>query len=245
MVYSSTQHPTEIQHMVARVLGLPTTPSRSRCRRMGGGFGGKETQAALFAAIAALVARKTGRPAKCRLDRDDDMIMTGKRHDFRIDYEVGFDDDGRIQGVDMRSRGALRLLGRPLRPRSPTARMFHADNAYYLPAVRIARTAARPTPSPTPPSAASAARRAWSAIERVIDEIAYAARARPARGAAAQLLRRATARNVTPYRQSVEDNVIAGDRRRAGGRRPTTAARRAGDPRLQRAKPDPEARASR
>ena len=78
---------------------------------MGGGFGGKESQPALIAAIAALVAAKTGRPAKLRLDRDDDMEMTGKRHDFRIDYDVGFDDERRDPGRPLRPRGALRLFG--------------------------------------------------------------------------------------------------------------------------------------
>ena len=84
-VHSSTQHPTEVQHCVAKMLGVPDARVTCECRRMGGGFGGKESQAAQWAALAALAARVTGRPAKCRLDRDDDMIMTGKRHDFRID----------------------------------------------------------------------------------------------------------------------------------------------------------------
>ena len=83
-------------------------------RRMGGAFGGKETQAAQWAAIAALAARVTGRPCKIRLDRDDDMMLTGKRHDFLADYEVGFDDDGRIQALRHRAGVALRLFGRPV-----------------------------------------------------------------------------------------------------------------------------------
>ena len=85
-------------------------------RRMGGGFGGKETQPNLFAAVAALAAKKYGRAVKIRPDRDDDMIATGKRHDFLIDYAVGFDDDGRIQAVDGDLRRALRLLGGPVGP---------------------------------------------------------------------------------------------------------------------------------
>ena len=98
---------------------------------MGGGFGGKETQPSLFAVIAALAAHKTGRPAKLRLDRDDDMIITGKRHEFRIDYDVGFDDDGRIVGVrfDHASRcGYSADLSAGIADRA----MFHADNAYEL-----------------------------------------------------------------------------------------------------------------
>ncbi|MEO1019344.1 MAG: molybdopterin cofactor-binding domain-containing protein, partial [Pseudomonadota bacterium] len=100
-VISSTQHPSEVQHNVAKVLALPNTAVTVEVRRMGGGFGGKETQPAIFAAIAALVATKTGKAAKIRLDRDDDMVITGKRHDIRIDYDVAFDDDGRIEALDV------------------------------------------------------------------------------------------------------------------------------------------------
>jgi xanthine dehydrogenase large subunit len=94
-VWSSTQHPSETQHLVARVLDCADTAVTVEVRRMGGGFGGKETQSvAVRRHAAALVAVKTGRPAKIRLDRDDDMVMTGKRHDFEIAYDVGFDDEG-------------------------------------------------------------------------------------------------------------------------------------------------------
>ena len=89
LVYSSTQHPTEVQHCVAKMLKVADAFVTCECRRMGGGFGGKESQAAQWAALAALGAHVTGRPVKCRLDRDDDMIMTGKRHDLRIDYQPG------------------------------------------------------------------------------------------------------------------------------------------------------------
>ena len=114
-VYSSTQHPSEVQHMVAHVLGVPSNAVTIIVRRMGGGFGGKETQPNLFAAVAAVAAKKWNRAVKIRPDRDDDMVATGKRHDFLNDYEVGFDDDGRILAVDGTLRGALRLLGGPLR----------------------------------------------------------------------------------------------------------------------------------
>ena len=114
-VYSSTQHPSEVQHMVAHVLGVPSNAVTIIVRRMGGGFGGKETQPNLFAAVAAVAAKKWNRAVKLRPDRDDDMVATGKRHDFLNDYEVGFDDDGRILAVDGDLRRALRLLGGPLR----------------------------------------------------------------------------------------------------------------------------------
>ncbi len=100
-VYSSTQHPTEIQHCIAKMLKVPDAMVTCECRRMGGAFGGKESQAAQWAALAALAAHVTGRPAKCRLDRDQDMIMTGKRHDFRIDYRIGYDDTARLTAVDV------------------------------------------------------------------------------------------------------------------------------------------------
>jgi len=95
-VVSSTQHPTEIQHKVAEAIGAPMHAVRVETRRMGGGFGGKESQGNHLAVACALAARLTGKPCKMRYDRDDDMIITGKRHDFRIEYRVGFDDDGRI-----------------------------------------------------------------------------------------------------------------------------------------------------
>ncbi len=135
-VYSSTQHPGEVQHLVARALAQPDHAVTVECRRMGGGFGGKETQPALIACIAALLATKTGRPVKLRLDRDADMIITGKRHDFRVDYRVGFDATGRIQGLDLMLAARCGMsadLSGPVADRA----MFHADNAYYLDSVRI------------------------------------------------------------------------------------------------------------
>ena len=135
-VYCSTQHPTEVQHAVATILGLTDRFVTVEVRRMGGGFGGKESQAAQWAALAALAAAKTGRAVKCRLDREDDMLMTGKRHDFRSEWEVGFDKNGRIMAVDihMASRcGYSKDLSDPVNDRA----MFHADNAYFYPTVRI------------------------------------------------------------------------------------------------------------
>ncbi len=162
-VHCSTQHPTEVQHMVAHVLGRPNNAVTVECRRMGGGFGGKETQGSQWAAIAALAAVKLKRPVKCRLDRDDDMIVTGKRHDFRIDYEVGFDDEGRILGIDFehaaRCGYSADLSGADHRPRACSTPTTATSSRRCA----SARSAARPTRSPTPPSAASAARRAWSA----------------------------------------------------------------------------------
>ena len=122
--------------MVAIVLGVPNNAVTVECRRMGGGFGGKETQGNLFACVAALVAKKTGQAAKVRPDRDDDMVITGKRHDFVADYAVGFDDDGRIQGVEMTYAarcGFSADLSGPVTDRA----LFHADNCYYFDNVHL------------------------------------------------------------------------------------------------------------
>ena len=135
-VHSSTQHPAEVQNLVARMLGAPDAAVVCECRRMGGAFGGKESQAAQWACLAALAAHVTGRPAKVRLDRDDDMIMTGKRHDFRVDWRAGVDAEGMIAGVDVELNarcGCSADLSLGVNDRA----MFHADNAYFYPAARI------------------------------------------------------------------------------------------------------------
>ncbi|WP_299613374.1 xanthine dehydrogenase molybdopterin binding subunit [uncultured Tateyamaria sp.] len=135
-VISSTQHPTEMQHKVADAIGKPMHAVRVETRRMGGGFGGKESQGNALAVACAVAARLTGRPCKMRYDRDDDMIITGKRHDFRISYDVGFDDAGRIAALDVRQYarcGWAMDLSLPVADRA----MLHADNAYWLPHVRI------------------------------------------------------------------------------------------------------------
>ena len=135
-VLSSTQHPSEIQHLVAAMLGKPDSDVVCECRRMGGAFGGKESQAAQWACLAALAASVTGSAAKIRLDRDDDMVMTGKRHDFRVDYSYGCDDTGRLLAVDaaLNARcGYSADLSMAVCDRA----MFHADNAYHYPSARI------------------------------------------------------------------------------------------------------------
>ena len=135
-VWTSTQHPTEVQHSVAKMLGLDDAKVTAECRRMGGGFGGKESQAAQWACLAALASHVTGRPAKCRLDRDDDMIMTGKRHDFRVNSSYGFDHTGRLSAIDvafLARCGCSADLSQGVNDRT----MFHADNAYYYPSLHI------------------------------------------------------------------------------------------------------------
>ncbi len=136
LVYSSTQHPGEVQHWVAHALGLSNHAVRVECRRMGGGFGGKETQAGHLAVWAALAARKTGRPVKLRLDRDDDFLITGKRHPFAYEYTAGFDDTGRLTALQLTMAvncGFSADLSGPVADRA----IFHTDNAYYLSDVDI------------------------------------------------------------------------------------------------------------
>jgi len=135
-VVSSTQHPSEVQHIVSHMLHWPSACVNVEIRRMGGGFGGKESQASQWAALAALAAFRTGKPCKIRLDRDDDMIMTGKRHDFLTETRVDFDENGAIQAVDMDMHarcGCSADLSLGVVDRA----MFHADNAYHYPASRI------------------------------------------------------------------------------------------------------------
>ena len=136
-VHSSTQHPTEIQHCIAAMLRIDDAQVICESRRMGGAFGGKESQAAQWAAIAALAAHKTGHPVKCRLDRDDDMMLTGKRHDFEATYEVGLDKSLRVSAVDVMLAarcGYSADLSAAICDRT----MFHADNAYFYPHYKIA-----------------------------------------------------------------------------------------------------------
>jgi xanthine dehydrogenase large subunit len=137
LVYSSTQHPGEVQHWVAHALAIDQHAVRVECRRMGGGFGGKETQAGHLAVWAAIAARKLQCPVKLRLDRDDDFLITGKRHPFAYDYAVGFDDSGRITGLQLTMAvncGFSADLSGPVADRA----IFHVDNAYFLEDVAIA-----------------------------------------------------------------------------------------------------------
>ena len=205
-VYSSTQHPSEVQHMVAHALGVPTNAVTIKVRRMGGGFGGKETQPNLFASIAAIAAKKTGRAVKLRPDRDDDMIATGKRHDFVNDYEVGFDDDGRILAVrgDFAARcGFSADLSGPVTDRA----LFHADNCYFYPDVELNSHPLKTNTVSNTAFRGFGGPQGLIAGERIIEEIAYALGKDPLE------IRKINfyggdGRDITPYHQKVEDNII-------------------------------------
>ncbi len=206
VLHCSTQHPTEAQVIVAQVLGVPANAVVVKVRRMGGGFGGKESQMNLFASVAAMAAKKWNVPVKIRPDRDQDMSATGKRHDFSVDYEVGFDADGRIEAVEgqfaARCGFAADLSG-PVTDRA----LFHADNAYYYPNVRLT---SRPMKTNTVSNTAFRGFGGPQGVivaERMVEEIAYALGKDPLD------VRRANfygigARDVTPYHQTVEDNIL-------------------------------------
>ncbi len=205
-VISSTQHPSEVQHMVAHVLGVPSHAVTITVRRMGGGFGGKETQPNLFASVAAVAAKKYNRPVKIRPDRDDDMSATGKRHDFFITYEVGYDDDGKVLAVDgtFAARcGFSADLSGPVTDRA----LFHADNAYFYPHVRLR---SRPLKTNT---VSNTAFRGFGgpqgviAGERIMEEIGYALGKDPLEVRKANFYGEGE-RNVTPYHQTVTDNIV-------------------------------------
>ncbi len=170
-LYVSTQHPTEIQHKVAEALAQPFHQITVQVRRMGGAFGGKESQANLPAIIAALAAVKTGKPAKLVYDRDEDMRVTGKRHDFKISYNAGFDDNGVIQALDIHQ--ALRCgMSFDLSAAIADRAMMHAENAYGIAAMRIRSSLCKTnTPSNTAFRGFGGPQGVLG-MERVIDDIA-------------------------------------------------------------------------
>ena len=170
-VHASTQDPTETQHIVARILGIPDAFVTVETRRMGGGFGGKESQACAWAAIAALAARVTGRPCKIRLDRDDDFALTGKRHDFRADWRVGYDDKGVVAGYEV-ALNARCGCSADLSPGVCDRAMFHAGNGYWLPDVSILTRRLKTNTVSNTAFRGFGGPQGMIAIERVMDAIA-------------------------------------------------------------------------
>ncbi|MEL6954966.1 MAG: xanthine dehydrogenase molybdopterin binding subunit [Pseudomonadota bacterium] len=213
IVHSSSQHPTEIQHKVADALGLPMSEVRVEVRRMGGGFGGKESQGNHLAIACALMAQRTGRPCKMRYDRDDDFKVTGKRHDFRIQYRAGFDETGHCLGVDFTHYvrcGWAMDLSLPVADRA----MLHSDNAYCLPAARITSHRLK-----THTQSATAFRgfggpQGMIGIERVMDHAAHQLGLDPLELRRRNYYPEADAEpteatdNLTPFGMQVEDSVL-------------------------------------
>jgi xanthine dehydrogenase large subunit len=206
LILTSSQHPAEVQHLVARSLGKPINAVTVEVRRMGGAFGGKETQAAQWAIMAAVMAHLSGRPVKLRLDRDDDMRSTGKRHDFLIRYDVGFDTDGRILGIGfihaLRCGMSADLSG-PIADRA----MFHSDNAYYLPNVSIESYRCKTNTVSNTAFRGFGGPQGMVGIERVIDVIAQRLEKDPLSIRKANLYG-TDSRNITPYKMVVRDNVL-------------------------------------
>ena len=206
LIHSSTQHPTEVQAVVGHALGESANRIVVQCRRMGGGFGGKESQAALIAAAAAVLARKTGKPVKLRLDRDADMLMTGKRHDFLADYDVGFDDQGRILAlvVMLASRcGYSADLSGPVNDRA----MFHLDNAYYLEHVDITSHRCKTHTVSNTAFRGFGGPQGMLVIETIIDDIARVLGREPLDVRRANLYG-IDSRHTTHYGQVVEGNLL-------------------------------------
>jgi xanthine dehydrogenase large subunit len=205
-VYSSTQHPTEVQHLVAHALHLGSKDVAVECRRMGGGFGGKESQPALFACAAAILAARTGRAVKLRVDRDADMAMTGKRHDFHVEWDVGFEANGRIAAlrVTLASRcGYSADLSGPVNDRA----MCHVDNCYFLGDIEIVSHRCKTNTVSNTAFRGFGGPQGMMAIEAVLDDIARHLGRDPLD------VRRANfygvgERDTTPYGMTVEDNIV-------------------------------------
>ncbi|WP_420332394.1 xanthine dehydrogenase molybdopterin binding subunit [Roseibium sp.] len=208
LILSSTQHPTEIQHTVAKVLGVPDATVTAEVRRMGGGFGGKESQANQWAALAALAARITGKTCKVRLDRDDDMIMTGKRHDFKVNWKVGHDDTGLIRAVDLEFLarcGYSADLSLGVNDRT----MFHADSSYFYPDASIRSRRLRTDTCSNTAFRGFGGPQGMLAAERLIDAIAISLGKDPL--TVRKLNFYDGERNVTPYGMPVEEFEVMHD----------------------------------
>jgi xanthine dehydrogenase large subunit len=206
MIYSSTQHPAKVQQMVAKVLAVPLNLIVVEVSRMGGAFGGKESQAVQWACIAALLAQKTQRPVKLRLSRRDDFIMTGKRHPFCNHYRAGFGNDGCIQGIEITVNancGHSPDLSDAIVERA----MFHVDNAYYLDNVRVEGNRCKTNTVSNTAFRGFGGPQGMLIIESILDDIARYLHKDPLE------IRKANfyglnERNITHYHQKVEHNFL-------------------------------------
>lgn len=205
-IHSSTQHPTEVQHVVSESLGINQNDIVVTVKRMGGGFGGKESQASHFAAIAALVAKKESCIARLVLSKDDDFIMTGKRHPFQTDYEVGFDERGKILAFKANlyaDGGAYLDLSIAILQRG----LFHIDNAYYLPHCLIEGLIVKTNTAPNTAFRGFGAPQGVAVIESLMEDIANVLKKDP------HDIRKINfyggkSSNIAPYGQTVENNLL-------------------------------------
>ena len=206
LIHSSTQHPGEVQHWIASALGLASHDVQVVCRRMGGAFGGKETQAGQIALWAALAAHQFGRPVKLRLDRDDDFQITGKRHAFAFDWQAGFDDDGRLLALELTQLadcGFSADLSGPVCDRT----VFHSDNAYFLEHVAIHSYRCRTHRQSSTAFRGFGGPQGMLAIETILGEVARQL-GRDALDVRLANLYGRQERNITPYGMTVEDNIL-------------------------------------
>jgi len=206
IVYTSTQNPTEVQKLVAEVLGVSMNKIVIDMRRMGGGFGGKETQASMPACMCAVIAHLTGRPTKMRLPRMEDMTMTGKRHPFYVEYDVGFDDDGLLHGIQIDLAGNCGYspdLSGSIVDRA----MFHSDNAYYLGDATIHGHRCKTNTASNTAYRGFGGPQGMVAIEEIMDAVARELGKDPLEVRKRNYYGK-TERNVTPYYQTVEHNML-------------------------------------
>ncbi len=205
-VYSSTQHPSETQQIVAKMLNQKSNSITVETRRIGGGFGGKETQSFIFAAICTLLAKKTKCPVKLRIDRDDDIIITGKRHDFYSEYEVGFDELGIIKGlkVKLASRcGISPDLSGAINERA----LLHIDNAYFLENILIENYLCKTNTASNTAFRGFGGNQGMMVIENIIDHIANSLKKDPSEIRRRNFYQKKK-KNITHYNMKIEDNII-------------------------------------
>jgi xanthine dehydrogenase large subunit len=206
LIQCSSQHPTEVQHKVAHATGLHMNDVRVEMRRMGGGFGGKESQGNHLAIACAVAARLTGRSCKMRYDRDDDMVITGKRHDFKIRYRIGADAEGRILGAEflhLARCGWSPDLSLPVCDRA----MLHADNAYFIPAIRIESHRLRTNTQSNTAYRGFGGPQGMLGIEAAVEHLAFVLGQEPAELRARNFYPVAPALS-THYGQEVEDFIL-------------------------------------
>jgi len=209
LIHSSTQHPGEVQHWVAHALDLELNAVRVECKRMGGGFGGKETQGGHLAVWASLAARKFNAPVKMRLDRDEDFLITGKRHPFFYKYRVGFDDRGLLQGLDLMlasNCGFSADLSGPVSDRA----VFHADNAYFLENVSIASIRCKTNTQSHTAFRGFGGPQGMIVIEQIMSDIARHLGLDPLEVRNINLYQShlTNQRCVTHYQMTIEDNIL-------------------------------------